>query len=163
MSCLSGSQVKIKMTSDKWEYVALSKLMDIIEKIIAEHHLVAQYSQWIEPAYQKKSISAAKKGTGKPWDILVDNLVIKVEEPKQGDGSGWLCIVLGVWWEMQVKIPIGSSNMVRIAMYVIISPKMSTLELTPTCSRTWQRSFQNWCRSCSELGWRITFKQAWKA
>jgi len=94
---VTGPLVKVKTSLNNWESVKVGNLMDKIEKVIAEHHLAAQRST-VGPAHQETSISNAKKKTavvGKPRDILVDELVVEVEEPKVGDGKRIVVYCIG--------------------------------------------------------------------
>ena len=95
---LTGLLVKVKTSLNNWESVKVGNLMDKIEKVIAERHLAAQRSTGVWPAHQETSISNAKKKTavvGKPQDILVDELVVEVEEPKVGDGKWMVMYCIG--------------------------------------------------------------------
>jgi hypothetical protein len=82
-----SSSCKLKISPNTWEEVAVKELMVKIAKICSDHKSEAEGGEGIGPAHQEKSITAARKA-GKPCDTLVDDIVIKVQEPvKQSDKS----------------------------------------------------------------------------
>jgi hypothetical protein len=60
----------------------------LVEKTHAERKLAIDGGNGPGPARQPKTISKARKPR-KPRDMLVDNLVVEVDEPKKGSGGKW--------------------------------------------------------------------------